>query len=87
MGYYIGIGGALTFKNAVKKVEVVREIPLTSILLETDAPYMAPVPVRGTRNQSANLKYVAEKIAEIKGITPEEVERVTYDNAMKLFNL
>ena len=87
MGYYIGIGGALTFKNAVKKVEVVREIPLTSILLETDAPYMAPVPVRGTINQSANLKYVAEKIAEIKGITPEEVERVTYDNAMKLFNL
>ncbi len=87
MGYYIGIGGALTFKNAVKKVEVVRDIPLTSILLETDAPYMAPVPVRGTRNQSANLKYVAEKIAEIKGITPEEVERVTYDNAMKLFNL
>jgi len=85
MGYYIGIGGALTFKNAKKKVEVVEEIPLESILLETDCPYMAPVPVRGTRNHSGNLKYVVEKIAEIKGIDTEEVERVTFDNAMKLF--
>lgn len=87
MGYYLGIGGALTFKNAVKKVEVVREIPLEFIVLETDCPYMAPVPVRGTRNYSGNLKYVVEKIAEIKGISTEEVERITYDNAMKLFRI
>ena len=87
MGYYIGIGGALTFKNAVKKVEVVREIPLEYIVLETDCPYMAPVPVRGTRNYSGNLKYVVEKIAEIKGISTDEVEKITYDNAMRLFRI
>lgn len=85
MGYYIGVGGVVTFKNAKKLKETVQEIPLERILLETDCPYMAPEPHRGSRNDSSNLPYVAEKIAELKGITVEEVERVTYRNAEELF--
>ncbi len=85
MGFYIGVGGVCTYKNAKKLVEVVEEIPLEHILLETDCPYLTPVPYRGKRNSSLYLPYVVEKIAEIKGITAEEVERVTYENAMKLF--
>lgn len=86
-GLYIGIGGAITFKNARKTVEVVEEIPLEMILIETDAPYLTPVPYRGKRNDSSYLKQVVEKIAEIKGITPEEVARVTTENAEKLFKI
>lgn len=86
-GFYIGIGGALTFKNARKTVEVVEAIPLTSILIETDAPYLTPVPHRGKRNDSTYLKYVVEKIAEIKGCTVEEVATITMDNAKKLFDI
>ena len=86
MGYYIGIGGVITFKNAKKLVEVVEAIPLERILLETDCPYMAPEPYRGKRNNSLYLTYVRDKIAEIKGITPEEVERVTEANARELFS-
>ena len=85
MGFYIGVGGVCTYKNAKKLVEVVEEIPLEHILLETDCPYLTPVPYRGKRNSSLYLPYVVEKIAEIKGVTTDEVERVTYDNAMKLF--
>ena len=85
MGYYIGIGGVLTFKNAKKLVEVVEAIPLERILLETDCPYMAPEPYRGKRNNSMYLTYVRDKIAEIKGVSPEEVERVTEVNARALF--
>lgn len=85
MGFYIGVGGVCTYKNAKKLVEVVEEIPLERILLETDCPYLTPVPFRGKRNSSLYLPYVVEKIAEIKGITTEEVERVTYENGMKLF--
>ncbi len=85
MGFYIGVGGVCTYKNAKKLVEVVEEIPLEHILLETDCPYLTPVPYRGKRNSSLYLPYVVEKIAEIKGVTAEEVERVTYENAMKLF--
>lgn len=85
MGYYIGIGGVVTFKNAKKLKETAALIPLERILLETDAPYMAPEPHRGTRNDSGKLTFVAEKIAEIKGITVEEVEEVTCQNARKLF--
>ena len=79
------MGGVCTYKNAKKLVEVVEEIPLERILLETDCPYLTPVPYRGKRNSSLYLPYVVEKIAEIKGISTEEVERVTYENAMKLF--
>jgi len=85
MGYYIGVGGVVTFKNAKKLVETVEAIPLEKILLETDCPYMAPEPYRGKRNNSLYLTYVRDKIAEIKGISPEEVERVTEQNARALF--
>ena len=86
MGYYIGVGGVVTFKNAKKLKETVESIPLERILLETDCPYMAPEPYRGTRNDSSNIPYVIAKIAELKGITAEEVEHVTEQNARKLFS-
>jgi TatD DNase family protein len=86
MGYYIGIGGVVTFKNARKLVETVEAIPMERILLETDCPYMAPEPFRGKRNSSLYLTYVVEKIAEIKGISKEEVERITEENARRLFS-
>jgi len=85
MGYYIGVGGVVTFKNAKKLKETVAGIPLEKILLETDAPYMAPEPYRGTRNHSGNLPYVADAIARLKGVTREEVEMVTERNARELF--
>jgi len=87
MGFYIGIGGVVTFKNAKKAVEVVRAIPLERIVLETDSPYLAPTPYRGKRNSSVNLTYVAEKIAEIKEITAEEVYEQTYRNALDLYRI
>lgn len=87
MGYYIGVGGVVTFKNARKLKETVEEIPLSSILLETDCPYLAPEPNRGKRNSSLNLIYVAERIAEIKGVTCEEVIAQTEANARKMYRL
>ncbi|MGL4737514.1 MAG: TatD family hydrolase [Cellulosilyticaceae bacterium] len=86
-GLYIGIGGAITFKNARKTVEVVESIPLEMILIETDAPYLTPVPHRGRRNDSSYLEHVVEKIAEIKGVTPQEVAQITAENAKKLFKI
>lgn len=86
LGLYLGIGGALTFKNARVLPQVVKEIPLEFLLLETDAPYMAPVPMRGKTNRSDYTIYVAEKIAQIKNITTEEVVKATDDNAERLFN-
>lgn len=86
MGYYIGVGGVVTFKNAKKLVETVAQIPLERILLETDCPYMAPEPHRGTRNDSSNIPYVIAKIANIKGVSPEEVENITRSNAFALFS-
>jgi len=85
MGWYIGVGGVVTFKNAKKLVETVEAIPLESIVLETDCPYMAPVPHRGERNSSIFLSHVAEKIAEIKNISVDEVENVTYQNALNIY--
>lgn len=87
MGFYLGVGGMSTFPNVKKLPNVIRQVPLTSFLLETDCPYMAPVPNRGKRNDSRNLIYVAKKIAEIKEITVEEVARVTSENARTLFGL
>lgn len=87
MGYYIGIGGVVTFKNAAKLKDIAARIPLSSILLETDCPYMAPVPFRGTRNDSSLIKYVAEEIASLRDITPEEVIETTYNNTCRLFNV
>ncbi|MDE6026357.1 MAG: TatD family hydrolase [Lachnospiraceae bacterium] len=87
MGYFFGIGGVITFKNARKLVETVEYLPLESIVLETDSPYLAPEPYRGKRNSSLNLPYVAEAIAKIKNISVEEVYRATWNNALKLYNL
>lgn len=86
-GLYIGIGGVVTFKNAKKTVEVVKELPLDRLLLETDAPYLSPEPFRGKRNTSQNILYVAEKIAEIKGITTDEVLKANLENTKKLFGI
>lgn len=87
MGYYIGVGGVVTFKNARKLKEVATKIPLEYLLLETDCPYMAPEPFRGKRNSSLYLPYVAKKIAEIKGITEQEVIDATERNARKMYRL
>ena len=85
MGWYIGVGGVVTFKNGRKLVETVEAIPIESIVLETDCPYMAPVPHRGERNSSIYLSHVAEKIAELKGLTVKEVEDITYENALRVY--
>ena len=85
MGFMLGIGGVVTYKNAKKLKEVVREIPLSHLVLETDCPYLAPTPFRGKRNDSRLLVYVAEAIAELKGISVEEVVRATAENAERLF--
>ena len=87
MGFYIGIGGVLTFKNARKMVEVMEDTPMDRILLETDCPYLAPEPYRGKRNSSLYLPYVVQKMAEIKGITTEEVISITRKNAMTMYGL
>lgn len=85
MGYRIGVGGVVTFKNARKLKETVEAVPMEAILLETDCPYMAPEPHRGTRNDSSNIPYVVNTIAQIKGISTDEVEQITWENAMRLF--
>ena len=87
MGFYIGIGGVVTFKNSKKMKEVVGAVPLERILLETDCPYLAPEPFRGKRNQSSYLLYVAEQIAELKGISAEEVIATTEENARRMYRL
>ena len=87
MGYYIGVGGVVTFKNSRVLKEVVKAIPLEHIVVETDCPYLAPTPHRGKRNSSAYLPLVIEEIAKLKGITEEEVEDATYENAQRLYGL
>ena len=87
MGFYIGIGGVLTFKNARKMVEVMEDTPMDRILLETDCPYLAPEPFRGKRNSSLYLPYVALKMAEIKGISTDEVISITRENARTMYGL
>ena len=84
-GFCLGIGGTLTFKKSVLP-EVLREgVPLSRIVVETDSPYMAPVPVRGTRNEPSNVRYVVEKLAEVYGVSPEEVAKQTTLNAQSIF--
>lgn len=85
MGFHIGVGGVVTFSNAKKLVETVEAVPIEHILIETDCPYLSPNPNRGKRNDSSNLKYVVEKIAEIKKMTPEAVAKITAENAKSLF--
>lgn len=85
--FYIGIGGVITFKNAKKLHEIAKNIPLEYILLETDAPYLTPVPYRGKRNEPAYTKIIAEEIAKIRGISVEEVAKITTKNARKVFGI
>lgn len=87
MGYYLGIGGVLTFKNAKKLKEVAEYAPLSRIVLETDCPYLAPTPFRGKRNDSSKIAYVAEELAAIKQVSVEEVLRITNENGRKLYNI
>lgn len=87
MGFYFGIGGVLTFKNSRKLKEVVEYLPLEKIVLETDAPYLAPTPFRGKRNNSTYITYVAEEIANIKGISVDEVYETTWNNAFRLYGI
>lgn len=87
MGFFFGIGGVLTFSNAKKLKEAVEYIPMDRIVLETDCPYLAPVPERGKRNSSRNLPYVVKALAEIKGISEDEVCQITWENAHRLYRL
>lgn len=87
MGFYIGIGGVLTFKNAKKLKEAAEYIPLERIVLETDCPYLAPDPNRGKRNSSLNLPYVVKALADIKGISEEKVREVVWKNAHELYRI
>ena len=86
MGYYISFSGNITFKNA-KSEPCVSLVPLDKILIETDSPYLSPEPFRGKRNDSRNVKLVAQKIADIKGISLEEVAKITYENASKIYQI
>ena len=86
-GWYIGFTGVITFKNARKAVEVVEDMPLSRLLLETDCPYMAPEPFRGKRNDSRYLYRMAERVAEIRGKTPEEIAKITLENGLRLFGI
>lgn len=86
-GFYIAIGGIVTFKKATTLHDVARNVPLENLMLETDCPYLAPVPFRGKENQPAYVKYVAEEIAKLRGITVEEVAEITTANAEKVFKI
>ena len=86
-GMYIAFGGSLTFKKSVRPVEVAKYVPLDRIVIETDCPYLTPEPHRGKRNSSLYIHYVAQKLAEVKGISVEEIENATFENAKKCFNI
>ncbi len=86
-GFYIAIGGVVTFKNAVKVKEVAKGVPPEKLLLETDAPYLTPVPYRGKENHPAYVKYVAEEIAKLREISFEEIDKITTENAKRIFNI
>ncbi|MBQ8077300.1 MAG: TatD family hydrolase, partial [Eubacterium sp.] len=85
IGMYIGLNGVVTFKNARKSLEVVRDIPLDRLVLETDCPYLAPVPHRGKRNDSSYIPHIAERIGEVLGMSAQEILDITNENATRLF--
>ena len=87
LGLYISLGGTVTFKNARVPVEVAAAVPIDRLLLETDAPYLSPVPFRGKRNDSANIAYTAEKIAAIRGMEPQELADITTENAKRMYGI
>lgn len=86
-GWYLGFDGPITYKNARKSIEVLEICPLERMVIETDSPYLTPVPFRGKRNDSSKLGYVIEKIAEVRGMSEEEIERITYENGRRLFGI
>lgn len=86
-GWYLGFDGPVTYKNARRTLEVLEICPMDRILIETDSPYLSPVPLRGKRNDSRNLRYVVQKIGEIKGLAPEEIACVTMENGKRLFHI
>lgn len=86
-GWYLGFDGPITYKNARKALEVLQMCPLERMVIETDSPYLTPVPNRGRRNDSSTLKYVIDKIAEVKGVSASEVERATFENGKKLYGM
>ena len=86
-GLYISFAGAITFKNSKNAPEIIQVVPDDRLLIETDAPYLSPEPHRGERNNSSNVKYIAERIAEIKGKTLEEIAEMTYENAKRIYNI
>jgi len=87
LGFYISFAGPITFKNSKNAEEVISMVPLDKILIETDCPYLSPEPKRGTRNDSSNIIYIAEKIAKVKGVSTEEIASITDSNAKKIFNI
>jgi len=87
LDFYISFSGVVTFKNSKNADEIISMVPMDKILIETDSPYLAPEPVRGTRNTPANVKFIAEKVANVKDISVEEVAKITFENANKLFKL
>ena len=87
LGYYISFAGPITFKNAKNYVDVINMIPLNKLLIETDSPYLAPEPNRGTRNDSRNVRYIAQKISELKEMNVEDIAKITYDNAKRVFGI
>ena len=87
LGFYLSVGGTLTFKNAAKLPEVVKEVPFERLLLETDSPYLTPAPYRGRRNEPLHVRLVAEKVAELRGLSVEEVARQTTANTYRCFGI
>lgn len=86
LGFYISFAGPCTFKNSKNANEIIKMVPNDRMLIETDSPYLSPEPLRGKRNDSRNLKYIVGKIAEVKGVSPEEIAKITYNNAKKIFS-
>ena len=87
MGFYISFAGPITFKNANKLLDVAKYVPLDRILVETDSPYLAPVPMRGRRNEPTYVQYVAQTVAELRGISPEEMAQAAFENTCRLFRI
>ena len=87
MGFYISFAGPVTFKNSKNANEIIQLVPIDKMVIETDSPYLAPEPHRGTRNDSRNVKYIAEKIANVKEMSLEDIAKITYKNAMKIFEI
>lgn len=85
--FYIAFGGTCTFKNSKNANEILNKVPIENMLIETDSPYLAPEPKRGIRNDSRNLEYVVRKISEVKNTSEEEITKITYENAMRFFNI